>query len=527
MVKQALKGFESHFGINGKRQIGLFWLFLCLFCAYSAFVAYAQCICRSIEGGFNTLFFAVLALLLGVIAVWCFAAIKTKEATERNSLHGLFFATFIAVLTFSVFYYWQRGFYPGSFSPDSIVQYEQVQNGKYNDWHPFLHTLLFFGVPNIFSDSPALTVTLQIVWFSLALGYLFYVLYTEGCGIIACALCWLYLAANPNTLLIMLYPWKDSAFSILSTVVFSFLIRIFKSRGEWLLRVRNLMAFSAFSFLALSVRHNAVMLIAPIFAILFFAFKKLRKEVLISAVSLVLLTFLVKVPVFSAFGVESPNHRVAEVVGLPMTLLADIYMEDRRALPDDARAFLDSLATQENWKKYHTHGSFNSFKWSDEEISFKIDEQGTIRILDYAYRSANASPKVAKRSLFDLTKMVWGAGVGGGWQIGYGITRNDFGIAAQYTKDEIKPFTEYRNAINGGVFGYLFNYTGVIILLILAISISRIGKNGAYGLFAAIPLVIYDFGTMLLLTGHDFRFFHLNFMLVIPILYVAFACKSD
>ena len=39
--------------------------------------------------------------------------------------------------------------------------------------------------------------------------------------------------------------------------------------------------------------------------------------------------------------------------------------------------------------------------------------------------------------------------------------------------------------------------------------------------------MVYNFGTMLLLTGHDFRFFHLNFVAVIPLVYIMLTNKED
>ena len=40
------------------------------------------------------------------------------------------------------------------------------------------------------------------------------------------------------------------------------------------------------------------------------------------------------------------------------------------------------------------------------------------------------------------------------------------------------------------------------------------------------PMLIYDFGTMLLLTGGDFRFFHFSFVIIIPLLYLILSGRN-
>ena len=50
-------------------------------------------------------------------------------------------------LTIGIMLIWISAYYPGSFSPDSIVQYGQALSGEYNDWHPVWHTIVFFTLP--------------------------------------------------------------------------------------------------------------------------------------------------------------------------------------------------------------------------------------------------------------------------------------------------------------------------------------------------------------------------------------------
>ncbi len=526
-AKQTFTHIYDRIGLNERTEKRWFWIAFSFLAVYFSCVVYAQNFNRGYGFGIITVLSLAVSLILCFFGVYFLGGIRLKIAVRGNNLKAVIFAVGVFVITFLIYYSWQSVLYPGSFSPDSIEQYKQTQLGEYNDWHPVLHTWLFFGLPNIFSSSPALLVTFQLVWFSLALTYLFFVLYTDGCPKLFILAAWAYIVLNPNTACIMLYPWKDSAFTIFSTVMLAHCVRIYRSNGKWLLKWSNTVAFSLFAFLANGVRHNAILLVVPTFIVIFVFLKQSRRRIVIAASIFLALTLLLKFPVYSVTDVGSPKHRTTEVMGLPMTVLSDVYMNDRDALDEDAVEFLDSLATQARWEKHYTFGSFNSFKWSDGTIYDKIDEEGAAKILSYTYSAAKSSPEIAKKSLFELTKMVWSFDGGNGWTIGYGITSNDVAIRGEYDKDSLDALNAYRKMCNSFATKYLFNYVGVIIAVLLFLAVGRIGKAGFAKAFSVIPLMIYNFGTMILLTGHDFRFFHLNFVVVIPLLYILLTNKEE
>ncbi|MBR5779412.1 MAG: hypothetical protein IKY21_02165 [Clostridia bacterium] len=522
-----LTALYNRIGITERIKKRWFWIAFSFLAVYLSCAVYAQNVNRGYDYKPITVISVIFAVTVCFLGVYFLGGIRIKTAARDERAKALIFAFCVFLATFSVLYFWQSVLYPGSFSPDSIEQYKQTQLGEYNDWHPVLHTWLFFGLPNIFSSSPALLVTFQLVWFSLATAYLFYVLYTDGCPKAFIALSWAYIALNQNTACIMLYPWKDSAFTIMSTVLFAHCVRIYRSNGRWLLKWSNTIAFALFAFLANGVRHNAILLVVPTFIVLFVFLKQSRKRIIIAASLFLILTLLLKFPIYSAADVGSPKHRTTEVMGLPMTVLADVYMNDRDALDEEATEFLDSLATQKNWEKHYRFGNFNSFKWSDGTIYDKIDHEGAGNILKYTFNAAINSPEVAKKSVIELTKMVWSFDGGGGWAIGYGISSNEFDIVKEYD-DESKPVIDaYRSLSNSYLTKYLFNFTGAVILVLLFFAVSRIASAGLSKVFSIIPLMIYNFGTMLLLTGHDFRFFHLNFVVVVPLIYIMLTNKED
>lgn len=525
---QALTRFEKHLCVSTKIEKRWFRIAFLLLALYFGYAVYAQNFNRGYSSAAIVTVCALAVIPLCVFSVWLFGRMEIAVVL-RDSGNRAGIAVFITVflITLSIMLTWVFGLWPGSFSPDSIEQYTQSLTGEYNDWHPVLHTWLFFSVPMMFSDSPAVIIIFQLVWFALSCAYLYYVLYTSGCPKGFMLVSWIYIVANPNTAQIMLYPWKDSAFTILSLVTFSHLIRIYESDGKWLHKWYNIVVFSLFLFLTNGVRHNAILLIAPILLVLLIFIKNARNQVAAAAAVFIVATLILKLPIYSFADVGSPKHRTTEIMGLPMTIISDVYMEDREALSDEATEFLSSLASEENWEKYHSFGNFNSLKWSDGTIYDKIDEEGALSIIGYALDAAENSPEVAKKSFFQLTKMVWSFDGGNGWTIGYGITANEQGISAEYNKDAVEKLNEYRSFANSYLLKYVFNYIGVIILVLLFVAVARLGKSGLGRFFAVMPIMVYNFGTMLLLTGHDFRFFHLNFVIVVPLLYIMLTKRKE
>ncbi len=476
------------------------------------------------------------AMVRGVVALLvCFGGVllcRRVRLTGKRPVPGrkrtlaVFFAAFAATFAYSLI--WQVACWPGFFSRDSMNQLNQAYTGVYSNWHPVLHTWLFFWLPlQLFHSSNAI-ITVQLVWFSLAVAYLMAVLYKNRCPWVFMVLGALYILANPNTMKIMLYPWKDSAMSIFSLVVFTQIIQIYATDGAWLKKWYHLASFSLFLFLTNSVRHNAILLIVPVFFVLFFFIRGARRRLTISAAFVLAATFLLQGPICNAAHVEAPDHRVAETMGLPMTVLSNVYVNDPDAMSDEFCDFMASLATPLEWAVYSHNASdgisdFNSIKWSSSrDMGNKLDAAGYKTILTYTAQAFRNSPKYASWAALRLTSMVWNYTGGKGWTIAPSIAPSSNGIVAA-----IQTFLSWlTNGCSYFPVRQLFNYIGMVILVFLFAAVSCIGGGGLGRAFLVLAPLAYDFGTMLLLSGADFRFFHFNFLVIVPLLYLFFSRKG-
>ncbi len=460
-------------------------------------------------------------------AVFCVAAVPllsrlrlTDSAAPRRG--GAAVAAAVFLLTLAVLFMWQWAFWPGCFSFDSIDQYSQAADGWYNNWHPVIHTWLFILLPlRIFGGAWGV-VTFQIIVFSGALAYLFYVMYDEGCPLWFILLSWAYVALNPYTGDILIFLWKDSALDALLALLCGQLIRIYSGGGSWLKKRLNLVSFTALSFLILNIRHTAVLLIGPLFILLLVFISGERKRLLLSGAAVLAATAIWAGPVLDLANVGRPDDRVTETMGLPMSLLCSVYTQDPDSMSPEVREFMDSLAEPWQWEEYYRADSgFNSIKWyGNADLADIVDAQGAGTILRYALDSALRSPKCALSGVLRLTGFLWR--INGEPLYWYAplIADNDYGISPDWHEPLASAGLAYMAAAGKAPLSLLFNYIGVPILIMLLFAVAQLGGGRLGRVFMVIPVMAYNFGTMLLLSGSDYRFFHFNFVIAAPLIYL-------
>lgn len=433
---------------------------------------------------------------------------KSKILTKKISLI-LFFIFFI--ISFGILYLWFIAYYPGAFSPDSIDQYTQAISGNYNDWHPTWHTILFFTVPLILTGKTESVVLLQIIWFALALAYFALNIYRLA-NFKVTVLSLGYILLNPYTGCIAMFPWKDVAMAITIFLAMVFILEIYytnkpKENEVWIaILLANATIF----------RHNAVLFTIPMIWALFFQLNKIKwlKMIIIFFTFI----FIVKFPIYSILNVKPAEQGHIEIMGLPLTVLANVTQEHPEVLDQKTSNFVYQIATPQEWNEKYICGNFNSIKWSGIDGRI-IEETNIIDILSMTIKCFSLSPHSSCEALFTLTDMVYSVeGELKGDVFPY-IENNDLGII-YHGNDTLKNFLMcYKKIVSNTIFKYV-QYIGVSILAMLVFIFGKIDFtkwNDWKKILLCIPIFIYDFGTMLLLTGPDSRFFYVNY-LVCPVI---------
>ncbi len=194
--------------------------------------------------------------------------------------------------------------------------------------------------------------------------------------------------------------------------------------------------------------------------------------------------------------VEAPGDRIVETVGLPATVWCSVMQEDPSALPEETQEVFYEITTKETYENiYDINEGFNSIKWADATNLDIIDQMSYADVIKYTAQCFYYAPKASIRGLSKLTVMVWGTKID--------ISENNVNITLVSSLMRV------------------VKSCGFLTFVLLAYGMYLFAKNRLSFVYC-IPLLCYNFGTMLLLSGLDFRFFCIAHVLCFPVLYLMY-----
>ena len=433
-------------------------------------------------------------------------------APAKAGKPAVFAAAFLA--TAAVLAVWRWASWPGGFSPDSISQLQQAVSGQYDDWHPVWHTLVFFWLPVKLTGWTYSLFLFQDLVFCAAMAHTATVLYTYGSRRYA-LLSWCYVMLNPFVCRTAMFPWKDVGFSLAAMTSAALAMQVWCTRGE---SGRSPLRWAALGFAlanAVLFRHNGVLFSGFLLAALAFTMKKGAwwKTALVFALTLA----LIRGPLYSALDVQKPGNRVTETMGLPLAVMGNVAKEDPEALDGETADFVYAIAPREEWANDFRRGDFNSMKWNGIS-TWPIEEAGVPKILRMTWHCFQRSPKAALDGLIDLTDLVYGLD---GSLEGEGMPYISGGQTWFVRENNVwlQEFIKlYMTGVDASPLRYLVNI-GSTMALVLGAMLARCDLRKWEDwkrILLALSMFCYNFGTMLLLTGPDSRFF-LESFLVCPI----------
>lgn len=426
-------------------------------------------------------------------------------------------------ITFAILLFWFAGCYPGSFSPDSINQYKQAITGNYNDWHPVWHTFLFFTLPLKLTNWTASIVLCQIVYFSLVMGYFALTVYLYSGFYYACVAMILILF-SPFTLSIVMFPWKDTAFAMVAGLCMLYSIHIYFTKGKWCIRTWKIILLAFMLTNATLFRHNGILF--TFFLIVALCFFMPKRKWFLLVVTTLLFLALIRFPLYSALDVTKPGNRVMEISGLPLSVITYVAKVAPEKLDENTLEFVkDMMTTQPDWKDFYSLSGFNSVKFRGVN-SKPIEQAGFFGVLKMMFRCFRIAPELSLKAVIGLTIPIYGLEIASGAYSG--IVENDLGLIPKEIKI-IKILEKgYTSLIYRTPLQYLFLHIGMTILVMMAFVLFKTDFKSFEDLkriLFCIPIFAYDFGTMLLLTGHDNRFFYVNWF-IYPLIVLIFGRKT-
>lgn len=430
------------------------------------------------------------------------------------------------LLPFSLLLIYYITYYPGAFPTDPLNQLSQAVSSKYNDWHPVLHTLLIYKTPLTLTGGWIGSIVLfQIICISAVLGYTFNVIY-KYTNAKYTVLSMLFVLLNPQLGNISMFPWKDISFGIGALLLLTFSLQIYISKGSWLNTPLNLILFIITAVFTTLFRHNAILFTAPlIIAVLFFTTKK---QGLIICLSVAALCLGIKYPFYSALGVEQPNQRQVETLGLPMTVIGAAVTYTPEVLDEEVLEFAYSIVSKEVWEQEYQYGDYNTIKFLGICNNEIIEQYGAKKVISMMFKCFQYSPKVSTTALIELTKPIYTV------SDEYNIVKIPF-LNANYsniTDHSQKLFVILRNYSDfaSANFSHLFSYLGIMHFLLIASILSKCKLSKPTDkkqILFIFPVFSYNWCTSFLLTAasDSVRFFFYTFTLI-PVLLI-FLYRND
>ena len=450
------------------------------------------------------------------------------KATLTNKRRKIIWFTAFWLISAAIFGFYYVAEYPGAFSADSITQYKQAITGVYNNWHPVLHTLLGFKLPLTLTGGWVGSIVLfQLIVFSLAAAYAAYTILRHS-NIPFAALSLAFILISPATAVMSLYPWKDIPFAIMALLAVSYAANTYFTKGEWLKKRSHIVAVVIVLVLATVFRHNAILFTLPMLIAMLLYLK--RKAVLIIAACFAAAVILIEGPLYAMLHVEQPGDRQTEMLGVPVSVIGAVAARNPSALDAESRQFIYSVAPAQSWTNGYVIGNFNTVKFLPGTNYHKISEAGAPKVIGCMFKCFIRSPKEAFAGFIAATDMVYTVtGDDSYWSdVTPGIVGNEYNIS--YRGDRVaKDVISFTSNRLNTFMKWFFWYVGAMNLLLITAALARFKFNQKAEWKRILPvlaMLMYNFGTMLLLSGDDFRLFYYTFPIT-PVLLLLILREED
>ncbi|MCR4595872.1 MAG: hypothetical protein K5673_03720 [Lachnospiraceae bacterium] len=230
---------------------------------------------------------------------------------------------------------------------------------------------------------------------------------------------------------------------------------------------------------------------------------------------------MVQGPVYHMIDAQISDTEVVQTVGLPMSVIGNAVKETPDLLDPEITEFAFSYAPAEVWEERYARGNFNLMKYGGVQNPNVVEETGPWKITAMAAKCIVQSPQASIDALFALTDFVYGFDIQDKADIDImhaGIIDNDYDIVYSGYDRLAAILERYARFIQFKGWNFVRKLGfGILAVIVTVLSHLRWSSSASRRrMLMCIPILVYDFGTMLLLSGHDARFFYISF-LVCPV----------
>lgn len=490
---------------------------------------------------FNASIFTITIINIGFIFLLSLAYqyIKNFSLKPTNEAPISFWYFFIINLGILSIYFYAT--YPGCMIADVFCQWSQVQKGEFSDWHPALHSMILWCFSRI-CNKPQFVLAIQLIIFSLVNSSLYYEISKLGLSKKLLKPAFFLTILSPATCTLLMILLKDVSFAISIVGLTEIFLLTYFSNGKWIQTNFRTVLLGVLLSLTSIFRHNGILYTIPFAVVFIYLFR--NKHVLRACIIAICLTAFIKIPFYSYLKVSPHPQAQAELCGLPMTVLTEIFVKNPSVLDKETTDFMLSIADYDTWKSHYKTGSWNSAKFSILDSQQNCNVPTNQKIMEFtpkklcikAFKHGIKDPSNTLNALINLSKLVWKLSFFSDDLVKiYPLTTEN---ASKYTGKATYSENTYHDSALKGIFqlsiiaySIIFSFfwrPGLYLLLLILSAFFSFHRLRWKSFLIITPTLIYNLGTMVLLCGYnDFRFFFFEVLITFPYMFILFSKKPQ
>ena len=451
----------------------------------------------------------------------CLTINKTPDKILKREfiIYGLLILTVLVSIIIA--------YYPGYVFADSYNQYNQVQTGIYNNWHPVLLTLFLFRLPTlIYNQVISITIFQNLIIFGILL-YFCYFLRKNFLSFKHTLVVLLLIILNPLIMKYNIFLLKDILYSWFMFLTTLFLINIVISDGKWLQKNTNRICLIISSLPILCFRHNGIVPFILMYLVLIIYYPSIRKFCSITLIGILSMFFLVTGPIYKYFNVDNKTGGKSEMIGLIMGQIS-YYYHNGVITNKEYLSYLEDIGPLNIWNENYLPNSFNNIKWKlpdyIEKVNYNFNE-----ILKMWLELSIKHPQLFIKSYLNITAPIWNT-----TQNVYNVYDYDYHLETIISpkgkmKETSEKFLDFFKSnftnLNKSFFRWFFINIGEALFLIIfcVFIVLKKYKGNLQKLIPFIVVLSNSLIIMLLITGGEERFIFSQVLCVYPLIIYSLA----
>ena len=310
----------------------------------------------------------------------------------------ILFVIFLTIPLISGLIYW-LAFFPGILSYDSIFQWDELSRFQFSNWHPALHTIIFWFLTR-FWHSPAIMSLFQIIVFSVVIAYGLITFLDFGLPAPLLIVLDMIISIVPLNGMMQITIWKDVIYSISILLLSIFLLKIIHSKGEWVSLGRNWI-YLGFAVACVTLfRHNGFPVAYGTLLMLWIGFRQ-KQWFYYAFISSLIFTVVVIGPLYKALRV---NRSASQPVGIVFIHPIAAHVRAGASFTVDEAAFLNSiLPIRQGWP----YSCYDATVLLYEGLNFNPVGENPLYAAGILGRLTLNSPIVSLKHFYCLSSFIW------------------------------------------------------------------------------------------------------------------------